>query len=203
MEAIQQFRPNIVGLQLVTRERKWYIIGCYLAPNDTLMIESVVAALKERPWGAKLLVVGYLNISMEEPEGYRREEEIAAALTMAGIEDMSAHFLPRRHPWCRDERTWSMFRAGREVRSWMDYILGTDHCLFRNVAARYPWHNSDHHLVLGCLCRAPTREQTDYSRIRTRPPLRPLTTPTKEGTLFAALRRAVLKPKSWETRKNA
>ena len=38
VEAVQQFVPNIVGLQLVTGARRWYIIGCYLAPNDTSKI---------------------------------------------------------------------------------------------------------------------------------------------------------------------
>ena len=49
VEAIQQLRSNTVGFQLATGERRWYIIRCYLAHNDTSTIESVVAALKERP----------------------------------------------------------------------------------------------------------------------------------------------------------
>ena len=46
VEAIQQFGTHVVGFQLATGERRWYIVGCYLAPDDTLTIESVVAALK-------------------------------------------------------------------------------------------------------------------------------------------------------------
>ena len=63
------------------------------------MIESVVAELKECPRGAKLLVAGDLNVNPADPEGDRREEEIAEVLTTAGLEDMSAHFLLRRRPW--------------------------------------------------------------------------------------------------------
>ena len=65
MEAAQQFGPNFVGLQLATGERRWYIIGCYLAPNYNLMIESVVTALKERPWVDELLVAGELDVNLE------------------------------------------------------------------------------------------------------------------------------------------
>ena len=36
-----------------------------------------------------------------------------------------------------------MARQGREVRSQMDYILGSDHWIFQNVAVRDPEHNSD------------------------------------------------------------
>ena len=47
VEAVQQFRTNVVVFHLATGERRWYIVVCYLARDDTLTIESVVAALKE------------------------------------------------------------------------------------------------------------------------------------------------------------
>ena len=90
----------------------------------------VVAALKERPRGAKLLMAGDFNAKLSEPEFNRRGEEIATALAKEGMDDMPEHFLPRRRSWCRDGRTWRMIREGREVRSRMDYILGADFRLF-------------------------------------------------------------------------
>ena len=36
----------------------------YLAPHDISTVDSVVAALKERPWGAKLLVAGDFNMKL-------------------------------------------------------------------------------------------------------------------------------------------
>ena len=94
VEAIQRFGPNVIGLQLVTGERRWYIVGCYLAPEDTSKIERVVEALKERPKGAKLLVAKYTNANLAAPKGDRRGEDIAAYLATEGLEDMSAHSLP-------------------------------------------------------------------------------------------------------------
>ena len=85
VEAIQQFGPNVVRFHLATGERQWYILGCYLAPDDTSTIESVVAALKDRPRGSEQLVEGDSNINTKEPEGYRREEDISEALTTAGL----------------------------------------------------------------------------------------------------------------------
>ena len=134
-------------------------MGCYLAPEDTLMIESVVARLKERPRDVGLLVAAYLSVKLLEPEGDRRGEDIAAALATEGLEDMSAHFLPRRCSWCWDGRTWSMIRKEREVRSRTEYILGTD-C--RSV--RDPWHNLDHYMVMGCLHSASLKEHARYLR---------------------------------------
>ena len=58
------------------------------------MIESFVAALKERPRGAKLLVVGDFNIKLAETERDRRGEDVATAIVTEVLEDMSAHLLP-------------------------------------------------------------------------------------------------------------
>ena len=66
VEAVQQFGPNVVGFQLATGERWWYVVVCYLAPDNTLTIESVVATLKERPRGSKLLVTGEFNVNLAE-----------------------------------------------------------------------------------------------------------------------------------------
>ena len=162
VEAIQHFRPNIVGFHMEMGERRWYINGCYLTPDDTSTIESVVAALKDLPLGAEMLVTVYININLEDTEGYQREEEIVAVLMTSGLEDMLAHFLPQQRPWCQDSRTWSMVQVGRYVRSRMYYILGKDRRLFRYVSIWYPRHKSDHYLVLGCLCSILLREHTKY-----------------------------------------
>ena len=95
-----------------------------------MTIESVVAALKELPWGAELLVAGDFNVKLSETEGDRRGDDTVAALETEGLEDMSVHFLPRRRSWYRDGRTWSMIQAGKEVRSRTDYIMGMDLRLF-------------------------------------------------------------------------
>ena len=72
---------------------------CYLTPNDTSTIESVVAVLKERPRGAELLVEGDCNVNLVEPEGDQRGEDITASMETERLEDMSAHFLPLRSSW--------------------------------------------------------------------------------------------------------
>ena len=112
VEAVRKFGHNVVGFQLATGERRWYIIGCYLSPDDTLTIESVVAALKEQPRGAALMVAGDLNTTLTEPENDWRGTEIAAALTEERLEDMAAHFLTRQRKWGRERRTWRMVRGG-------------------------------------------------------------------------------------------
>ena len=136
VEAVKQFGPNVVGFQLATGAQRWYIIGCHLAPDDTLAIESVVAALKERPRGAALLVAGELNTTLNEPENDWRGTDTVAAMTAEGLEDMATHFLFRQRTWGRERRMWIMLREGKVVRSWTDYILGIERCLFWNISVR-------------------------------------------------------------------
>ena len=55
------------------------------------------------------------NADLAHQEGAERDEEIAADLEAAGLEDMSAYFLLRRRPWCQGGRKWSTVQMGREV----------------------------------------------------------------------------------------
>ena len=83
-------------------------------------------------------MAGDLNTDLGDMACDRRGTEIAAAITEAGLEDITAHFLPRKRRWGRKRRTWAMVRGGKAIRSRTDYILGTDRSLFRNVAVRDP-----------------------------------------------------------------
>ena len=94
VEVIKHFRPHVVRFQLVTGERRWCIIECYFTPDGALTIERFIAALIERPHKTELLVAGYFNMELTQPEVARRDEEITTTLGAAGLEDMVTHFLP-------------------------------------------------------------------------------------------------------------
>ena len=65
----------------------------------------------------------------------------------------------------------AMVRQGREVKSQMEYIMGSDRRIFQNMAVRDLQHNSDHYMVLGCLHGGSLRENSNYLGRRTRLPL--------------------------------
>ena len=110
---MEKFGPNVIGFQLATGARRWYIVGVYLAPEDTTTMDRVVEAILRKPWGPELLVAGNLKVNIAAPEGDRWVEDIATDLVTAGLEDVAQHFLPRGKRWCRDRRTWGMLRKGR------------------------------------------------------------------------------------------
>ena len=52
VEAVEKFGPNVIGFQIATVARRWYIVGVYLAPEDTTAMERVVEAIWRKPRGA-------------------------------------------------------------------------------------------------------------------------------------------------------
>ena len=203
IEVHQQHDPNVVSFQLALRRWRWFVVGCYLALDDTSTIECIVTAIGHRPHGAALLVAGDFNVDLTAPEGNVQDKEITTAIATSGMEDMSAHFLPHQKYWAQDGRTWSMHWLGRGVRSRADYLLGTDRHLFRNISARDPRYNTDHYTILGCLRSATLREHTQYLRRRKWSPLCLPGAPTREEQLFADLRQAIPKPPVREQRHNS
>ena len=84
MEAVREYKPNVLSLEVATGARRWYIIRCYLAPDGTETIERVVTALGDRPEGTTLIVAGDLKTDLENSESNMRKTEIAAAMTEGG-----------------------------------------------------------------------------------------------------------------------
>ena len=61
LEAVREYEPNVMSFEVATGVRRWYIIGCYLAPDNTATIERVVTALGDRQKGTALVLAGDLN----------------------------------------------------------------------------------------------------------------------------------------------
>ena len=199
VEALQTYRANVVIFQLASGDRRGFIVGCYLAPDDASTIYDIVADIRKRPRGSELLVVGNFNNNMDAPEAWEWDKGIATALEEEVREDMIGNFLPRHKPWLKDGCTWAMHQGDRKVRSWTNYILGTDSCLFQNIAVRETRHNMDQYLVLGCLIRAAHATHSCYLGKSTRFPIIPLATLEKSDRMSAELQRAIPRP-TWRER---
>ena len=141
--------------------RRWFIVGCYLAPDDASSMKRDVRTMEQRPHEAALMVVGDLNGNILKPGGIVKYKAIKEYLSDAGLEDMYSHFLPHHTPWERDRRTWSIIRRGRVVLSQTEDIIGTDRHLLQNVFIWEPIHNIEYYMVLGCI-RSITR--SDHQR---------------------------------------
>ena len=117
VEEVREYGPNVISFEVATGRRRWYIIGCYLAPDDSRTTERVVTELGDQPRGTAIVVAGDFNTDLGETASDGRGTEIVAALTEAGVEDMTAHFLLKMGLWGRERRTWSMVREGKVIQA--------------------------------------------------------------------------------------
>ena len=101
----QQRGPNVISFQLVMGEQRWHVFSCYLVPHDTSTLERVIAEISHRPRGANLFITGNFSTYLELPDGNKLYKEIAAAMAMEGLKDMTDRFLPCKLPWTQDGRT--------------------------------------------------------------------------------------------------
>ena len=119
---------------------------CYLAPNDDLNIERVIMA------------IGLFNEDLPGPKGTARGKDTTVAFVVSVLEDMLEKFLLNHNSWAQCGRNRSMASLGKEVLSWMEYLLGMNCHLFWNVSVGDPHHILDNFMILGCLCSATLRE---------------------------------------------
>ena len=49
VEEVRQYGPNVLSVEVVSGRRQWFIVGCYIAPDDAHTIERVVTALVDQP----------------------------------------------------------------------------------------------------------------------------------------------------------
>ena len=103
----------MTSFQLASGGRWWFIVRCYLAPNDASTIEIIVTAIIKRPRGSMMLVARDFNLYLAAPEENYQRENIAALIATIGLREMSAHFLLRRKFWSRDRRKWCMHHRRR------------------------------------------------------------------------------------------
>ena len=80
VKALQNYGANVVRFQMASSDRRWFIVGFYLAPDNASTLEDVFVAISQRPRGAALLVVCDFNTALAAPEGRGRDAGIAAAM---------------------------------------------------------------------------------------------------------------------------
>ena len=76
---------NVVSFQMVTGRQCWHVVGCYISPIDASTIEVVAAAIRDKPYGAELLMSGDLNANLAEPEGTPQGDSITDELMVVGL----------------------------------------------------------------------------------------------------------------------
>ena len=67
----KKWHPNVMTIHVVTRKIRYYIVGCYLPPDDLETLEYVKKAWEQRPTDATPLLMGDINVDLDNPESER------------------------------------------------------------------------------------------------------------------------------------
>jgi hypothetical protein len=94
VEAACMVTPNLLTFQLVTGYERFYVMGIYIPPNNTMGVDALRAAWNACPDGCAPIIMGDLNTSFEHPCN-KREEAIANLLDEINLVDLSCKFCLR------------------------------------------------------------------------------------------------------------
>ena len=93
VESARIVTPNLLTFQPITGDERFYCMGIYIPPTDTLGVEDLRAAWEACLAGCIPLVLGDLNIDYGEPRN-EREELIVDLLNDINLVDTSRRFMP-------------------------------------------------------------------------------------------------------------
>ena len=91
------------------RPRRWHVIGAYGPPNDTPIVYRVEQALEVAPKGFEVILLGDLNVRLQETCD-AREVELVTVVAYCRMVDMTANFMPRMRYIGEGLWAWQMRR---------------------------------------------------------------------------------------------
>ena len=92
VEAAAVISPNVLTFQLVTGGVRFYVMGAYIPPADTMGVDDLRAAWDKCTANCHPLLLRDLNINFGSPRS-QREEIIVDLIDKIGLADISQKFL--------------------------------------------------------------------------------------------------------------
>jgi hypothetical protein len=91
VEEVELCGPNVLSFQLVLGATRYYIMGCYIPPNNLTTLTHVEQAWMVCPKGCLPIVLGDLNVKLATPHD-KQDETIAKQVDTMNLVDMSSCF---------------------------------------------------------------------------------------------------------------
>jgi hypothetical protein len=123
VEEVEMRGPNVLSLLLMSGTTGYYIVGCYIPPNDLTSLTHIKQAWMAFPKGCLPIVIGDLNVNLAAPWD-ECDETIAEQVDTMNLVDMASRFRQHRGNNSNGQWTWQMRRGRQWVSSQCDYILG-------------------------------------------------------------------------------
>jgi hypothetical protein len=155
VEAAKIITPNLLTFQLVTGYERFYVMGIYIPPNDTMGVDALHAALASCLANCVPLVLGNLNINFEHPWDVW-EEQIAKLLDEIDLLDTTQKFAlggarcrRLRNDGPGNRSGWGDGTIPSQTTSWrgrgtyVGLLLGCLWSMIRTIARPLPPFNQD------------------------------------------------------------
>ena len=141
--------PNTLTFQLTAGNKQIYVVGTYIPPNCTWVVEDIQRAAEVCPAGCKLLVTGALKVNIKFP--HDEQVEVIVIDLLHGYMLQTPCRTTTRARW-----TWSQKRGTTRHYLQPDYILArTDEKgMFMGVRFRFPWFLHSDHCAIIAVVRA-------------------------------------------------
>eukprot|EP00957_Ditylum_brightwellii_P145561 11083161-Ditylum_brightwellii.AAC.1 len=118
--------PHVLSFQLRMGLDQYFVMGCYIPPDDLAALEHVKKVWEEWLKGCKPLLLGDLNIDLEYPRD-KRDGIIAKQCNSMDLHCMSRQFHGHhRNIHMRGQWSWRQKRMGRWISSKPDYFLAQE-----------------------------------------------------------------------------
>ncbi len=141
--------------QLILGATRWYIMGCYILPNDLTTLTHVKQAWQACPRGCLPILLGNLNVNLAAPRN-KRDKMIAQQVDAMALVDMSSHFCQCCGRNSGGRWTWRMRRGRHWVSSQSTMSWGGQPTLGDGFGASASGclfcHNSDHCALVAKIC---------------------------------------------------
>ncbi len=198
IEEVEMRGPNVLSFQLISGATQWYIVGCYILPNNLTTTTHVKQAWQACPRGCLPILLGNLNVNLAPPCN-ECKKMIAEQVDAMVLVDMSSHFCQCCGRNFGGRWTLRMKRGRRWISSQCNYILGRVTNLgqwFRRVSIRMPFcHNSNHCALVAKIPAGGGREMAKYRKRYQRFPLKiPWGPCTELASKYKELRLNVIPP---------
>jgi hypothetical protein len=111
VEEVELRGPNLLSFQLMLGATRYYIMGCYIPPNNLTTLTHIEQAWMVCPKGCLPIVLGDLNVKLTAPRN-EQDETIDKQVDTMNLVDMPSCFRQRQGRNSHGQWTWQM-RRGR------------------------------------------------------------------------------------------
>ena len=181
LESIRSFGPNVIRATLVSGQRRWYIIGGYISPNEQ---DGSTLACIQQAWDScrnlrwPVITLGDFNVDLGNPQGTNQDGLERRLETAALMDTMGMSSMRERYRQCKKRMgkywTWSQCRLGEWIGSICDHINTDQPQFFLNCQIKMPRMDTDHWMLIAVLRLGSVKNHQRYVRSRTKYPIKPV-----------------------------